>query len=45
MANFCVALRITPAEFYKLTLVEYHALAKAYGSSQGNNNLEELFNG
>jgi hypothetical protein len=45
MANFCVALRITPTEYYKLTLVEYQALSKAFSSSQGNNTLEELFHG
>jgi hypothetical protein len=35
MAEFCVALRITPAEFRSLTLLEYAELAKAFSNSRG----------
>lgn len=41
MAEFCVALRLSPIEYKALTLVEYQELARAYSLSQGNN-LEDL---
>jgi hypothetical protein len=40
MAEFCVALRMTPAEYKQLTMREYAALAKAYSKFQGN---QEIF--
>jgi hypothetical protein len=41
MAEFCVALRMSPAEFKQLTLLEYAELARAYSRNQGSN--ESLF--
>lgn len=35
MASFCVALRMTPEEYRKLTLLELHELGRAYSKSQG----------
>lgn len=42
MAEFCVALRMSPREFKQLTLLEYQELSRAYSMSQGNN-VEDLF--
>lgn len=45
MAKFCVALHLKPSEYRGLTLVEYSELAKAFASSKGQTNLEDLLNG
>lgn len=41
MADFCVALRISPTEYRALTLVEYSEMVRAFSYSRGND-LEEL---
>lgn len=43
MADFCVALKMRPAEFKELTLVEYQALANAFAKTQGSTDLQEMF--
>lgn len=46
MAEFCVALKMTPSEFRSLTLLEYGELVRAFSVSRGGDDpLEELFNG
>jgi len=41
MAEFCVAVRLTPEEYKTLTLVEYQELSRAYSLSKGTD-LEDL---
>jgi len=41
MAEFCVALRLSPKEYKDLTLVEYQELVRAYSLSKGTD-LEDL---
>jgi hypothetical protein len=41
MAEFCVALRMSPAEYRQLTLLEYAEFARAYSKMQGSN--ESIF--
>ena len=42
MAEFCVALKMTPSEYKKLTLLEYKELVSAFARKPGNP-LEGLF--
>jgi hypothetical protein len=35
MAEFCVAVRMSPDEYKALTLVEYQELSRAYSLSKG----------
>lgn len=42
MAEFCVALKITPSEYRQLTLMEYRELVEAFARKPGNP-LEGLF--
>lgn len=42
MAEFCVALKITPSEYKQLTLREYQALVAEFAKRPGNP-LEGLF--
>jgi hypothetical protein len=35
MAEFCVAVKITPGEFRQLTLLEYTAFIEAFAASKG----------
>jgi hypothetical protein len=44
MAQFCVALKMPPSEFKKLTLLEYNELAAAFGNNPSRG-IEELLNG
>ena len=45
MAVFCVALKIPPSEFKKLTLLEYTELSKAFSQTRGSTSIEDLLNG
>jgi hypothetical protein len=36
MASFCVALKMSPAQYKELTLLEYTALIQAFSASKGN---------
>jgi hypothetical protein len=35
MADFCVAVKMTPSEYRELTLIEYSAFIEAFSESQG----------
>lgn len=42
MAEFCVAMKMTPDEYRKLSLLEYQELIGAFARSKGSNELQEL---
>lgn len=46
MAEFCLALRIAPSEYKKLTLLELNQLAEVFTKNKGSTDIvEELMNG
>lgn len=43
MAEFCVALKMTPDQYKRLTLLEYQELIEAFARSKGGDQMQELF--
>lgn len=37
MADFCVAVKMSPTEYRALTLIQYSAFIEAFSASQGSN--------